>query len=61
MPARQRSPRGALPHRRGLCGEVGLIDARLPRQSEIEPVFEPVAAALQDIGALLLQCMCATF
>jgi hypothetical protein len=40
-----------------LCGEAGLVDEHELRRIEIELAVEPVPAPLQDVGAILLQCV----
>ena len=44
-----------------LRGETGLVYEHELRRIEIELAVEPGAAALQDIRAVLLQCMCGLF
>ena len=44
-----------------LRGQAGLVDEDQLRRIEIELAVEPVAAALQDVGAILLQCVCGLF
>lgn len=39
------------------CGEAGLIDEHELRRIEIELAIEPVPAPLQDVRAILLQCV----
>src|SRR5690606_10806240 len=41
--------------------KAGLINEDQLRWVEIELNVEPGAAALQDVGAILLQCMCGLF
>jgi hypothetical protein len=49
------------PQTRHLGRQSGLIDEDELCRIEIELAVEPGAAALQDVGAILLQCMCGLF
>lgn len=49
--------RGATTQARHLGGQAGLVDEDEALGIEIGLGLEPVVPALQDIGALLLQCM----
>jgi hypothetical protein len=40
-----------------LRGETGLVDEHEPGGVEIQLAVEPVPAPLQDVGAVLLQCV----
>jgi hypothetical protein len=53
--------RGTTTQPRHLRGKAGLINEDQLRWVEIELTVEPGAAALQDVGAILLQCMCGLF
>ena len=44
-----------------LGGQTGLINEDQPGWIEIGLAVEPGLAALQDVGAFLLQCMCGLF
>jgi hypothetical protein len=61
-PARHRSPRGgAAAQASHLGGQAALVDEDKLRRVEVGLALEPVAAPLQDIRTLLLQCMCGLF
>ncbi|TCL87296.1 hypothetical protein C8J38_1311 [Rhizobium sp. PP-WC-2G-219] len=44
-----------------LCREAGFVNEHQLCRIEIELAVEPVSATLQDVGAVLLQCMCGLF
>ena len=44
-----------------LCRQAGLVDKDELRRIEVELAVEPGATALQNVGTILLQCMCGLF
>jgi len=53
--------RGPSAKPRHFRAQAGFIDEDEARRIEIELAVEPVAATLQKVGTLLLQCMCGLF